>query len=138
MSLEKILQRIREDAEGEAEKIIAESRRKAEEIKENARREAEELSEALKKEVGREAELEANRLVTQARLEGKLKLLSRKKELIERVLESAFQGVDLIQEGLKKEIILKQGRREESFDQEKLKDELRPLLESDIVEVLDI
>lgn len=138
MSLEKILQRIQEDAEGEAERIIKESRKKAEEIKENAREEALELSEALKKEIERETELEANRLITQARLEGKLMLLSRKKELIERVLQSAFQEVDLIQEGLKKEIILKEGRREESFDQEKLKDELRPLLENYIVEVLDI
>ena len=138
MSLEKILRRIQDDAEAEAARIIAESQKKAEEIKENTRQEALELSAALKKEIEREAELEANRLLTQARLEGKLKLLTRKKELIEQVLDRAFKEEDLIQKGLKKEIILKQGRREESFDQEKLKEELRPLLESYIVEVLNL
>lgn len=138
MSLQKILKRINDDAVAEAEKIDLESRKKADEIKENARLEATQLSEAFKKETEREAQLEASRLITQARLEGRLKLLSRKKELIEKVLDRAFRSEELHKKVLTKEVILKEGRRQESFDHEKLREELRPDLESYIVEVLNI
>jgi len=54
------------------------------------------------------------------------------------VLERAFRSESLEKKGMKKKIILKDGEREESFDQEKLKEELRPKLENYIVEVLKI
>jgi len=138
MSLEKILKKINDDAQAEAKRIILENQKKAKEIKENARKEASELVEALQKEAEREAHLEASSLITQARLERKIKLLTRKKEQIEEVLERAFRSESLEKKGMKKKIILKDGEREESFDQEKLKEELRPKLENYIVEVLKI
>lgn len=138
MSLERILQKIEEDAHLEVEKIIQESQKRAEEIKEEARKEGSLISASFLKIKEREARLEASRLVTQARLEGRIKLLGFKKRLIDEVLERAFQGERLREKGLKKEVILKDGKREESFDEEKLKEELRPHLEGFIAKVLKI
>jgi vacuolar-type H+-ATPase subunit E/Vma4 len=50
MSLEKILEKIIDDAQAEADKIILESKKKAAENKEKARKEASDLAEALVKE----------------------------------------------------------------------------------------
>ncbi len=138
MSLEKILQRIVDDAQVEAERIIQENKMKAEEIKEKSRQEASELAYSLLEMSERKANLEASRLITQARMEGKLNLLSSKKKLIEEVLERAFQSEGLREKRMKKEVVLKEGKREEFFDEEKLKDELRPLLEGYIAKVLKI
>jgi ATP synthase H subunit len=77
MSLEKILEKIIDDAQNEADDIILESKKKAEEIKEKARKEASNLLEAMLKEAERQGELEASRIVTKALLEKKINTLSR-------------------------------------------------------------
>lgn len=138
MSLEKILKRITDDAQAEADKIILENKRKAKEIKENAREEASKLAEELVKEAERKARLEASRLVTQSRLEKKINILAEQKDLIEEVLGKAFQKSIKSAKGLKRKIILKQGEREEPYDEERLKEELRSKLENEIMETLKI
>ncbi len=138
MSLEKIIDKILQDAQKEADGIIAENQKKADEIKKAALKEAEVLAESLFKEEERQGELEASRILTQARLEGKVKILSYKKALIDEVLEKAFQKQDLDQSVLRRKVILKDGEKEESFDKEKLKNEIRPKLESYIAKVLGI
>lgn len=138
MSLEKILKKIVDDGQAEADRIILENQKKAEEIKENARKETLELAEALLKEAEQQGNLEANRLITHARLEKRINILSRKKELIDEVLEKAFVKESLGKKSLKRKIILKDGEKEESFDEKKLKEELRPGLESYIAKVLKI
>ena len=138
MSLEKILKKIQDDAQAEANRIILENQQKAEEIKEAARKEGSELAASLVKEVERKGNLEASRIVTQARLERRIKILSCKKELIDEVLEKAFQKEGLGKKVLKRKIIMKDGEKEESFDEKKLKEELRPKLENYIAEVLKI
>jgi len=138
MSLEKILKKIVDDGQAEADRIILENQKKAEEIKENARKEALELAEALLKETEQQGNLEANRLITHARLEKRINILSRKKELIDEVLEKAFVKESLGKKSLKRKIILKDGEIEESFDEKKLKEELRPGFESYIAKVLKI
>lgn len=138
MSLEKILKRITDDARAEADKIILENKRKAKEIKENAREEASKLAEELVREAERKARLEASRLVTQSRLEKKINILSEQKDLIEEVLGKAFQKSIKSAKGLKRKIILKQGEREEPYDEERLKEELRSKLENEIMETLKI
>lgn len=138
MSLEKILDKILEEAQRDAEIIILESRQKAEEIKKNARKQGEMQATALIGQVEQQGNLEASRLVTQARLEKRIKILSCKKDLIDEVLEKAFQKHKGEKTGLKRKIILKDGEREEFVDHEKLKQELRPKLEKDIVEVLKL
>jgi vacuolar-type H+-ATPase subunit H len=138
MSLEKIIDRILQDAQKEADGIIAENQKKADEIKKAALKDAEVLAESLFKEEERQGELEASRILTQARLEGKVKILSYKRTLIDKVLEKAFQKQDLDQGVLRRKVILKDGEKEESFDKEKLKNEIRPKLESYIAKVLGI
>ncbi len=138
MSIEKILKKIIDDAQSEADKILHESEIKADEIKEKAHEEAVNLAEALIKEEERKGQLEASRLITQARLERRISILSRKKELIHEVLEKAFQKGDLGKEGLKRKVILKDGEKEEPYDEERLKDELRLKLENEIIEALKI
>jgi len=138
MSLEKILKRITDDARAEADKIILENKRKAKEIKENARKEASKLAEELVREAERQARLEASRLVTQSRLEKKINILSEQKDLVEEVLGKAFQKSIEGAKGLKRRIILKQGEREEPYDEERLKEELRSKLENEIIEALKI
>jgi vacuolar-type H+-ATPase subunit H len=138
MSLEKILEKIIDDAQNEADDIILESKKKAEEIKEKARNEASNLLESIVKEAERQGQLEASRIVTKARLEKKINTLARKKELIEEVLEKAFQKGAKGKKGLKRKVIMKEGESEEPYDEEKLKEELRSKLESEILEALKI
>jgi vacuolar-type H+-ATPase subunit H len=138
MSLEKILKKIEDDAHQGADCIIQESRQRAEQIKGAAREEAAEMAESILKENERQARLEASRIVTQARLERKIDLLACKKELIDMVLDRAFQKESRGREGLKRIVIQKEGQREEAFDEKRLKDELRPRLEKYIADLLKI
>lgn len=138
MSLEKILNKITDDAKAEADRVIQESRQRAEQIKGSARKEASVLTESILKESERRARLEASRIVTQARLERKIDVLSCKQALIDRVMEKAFQNEGLSPQGLKRIIIKKEGQSEEAFDEERLKDELRPRLEKFIADVLKL
>lgn len=138
MSLEKILDKIADDANAEADEIRLESRKKAEKIKEEAEKKASELADALLEEAEKQGQLEASRLITQARLETRIDILSRKKELVQEVMEKAFQKKVLGKKGLKRTIITKEGEREEPLDQARLKEELRSKLENEIIEVLGI
>ena len=138
MSLEKILDKILEEARREAEQILLESRQKAEEITQSARKQGEMQANVILEQAELQGNLEASRLVTQARLEKRIKILTCKKDLIDEVLEKAFQDQKGSQIGLKRKIIRKDGEHEEFIDQEKLKQELRPKLEKDIAEVLKI
>ncbi len=138
MSLEKILNTIIEYAQAEAVVIVKESQSKAEGIKEMARKEALELAEALHAEEERQGRLEASRLITQARLEGRIDILSTKKEIIEDVLAKALDKERSSIEKLKRRIIMKEGEREEAFDESRLLDEIRPQLEKFINDALKL
>jgi len=136
MSLEKILKRVNDNAQAEIKRIILESEKKAADIKEKAQQEACQKAEALVKEIEKEANLEASRIITKARLQKKINLLKRKKELIDEVLTKAFEEEKLDEKKLIKKIVLKKGERQEQLEIERLKEELRPKLENYIAEVL--
>lgn len=138
MSLKQILKRIVDDAQVEVDKIVQESQEKAADIKAKAEQEASGLAEALVKEVEKKSDLETSRIITQARLEVKIRILSQKKELIQDVLDKAFQKEGLQKKGLKRKIITKKGEIEEPVEEERLKEELRSRLENEIAEVLGI
>ena len=138
MSLEKILAKILEEAQSEADKILLESRQKAEEIIQNARVQGESKAKGILEQAEQEGNLEASRLVTQARLEKRIRILRYKKDLIDEVLDKAFQQQKGDPIGLKRKIISKDGEHEEFIDREELKQELRPKLEKYIAEVLKI
>ncbi len=138
MSLENIVHKIMEDAQAGANQILSQSKDKADRIKQEARKTAEKQVELLLRKEEREAQLEGHRMVTQARLEKKLYILSIKKQLINDVMEKAFQKKNLAKAGLERRIILKEGEKKELLDENKLKEELRPDLENYIVEILKI
>jgi vacuolar-type H+-ATPase subunit H len=138
MSLENILNKIMKDARDEAGRLIAEGKAKAVEIQNKAQQKAEESAELLIEKTIKQAELEASRLITQARLERRIHLLSLKKEIIDDVLKQAFEKGSPAAGILKRKIILKDGEKEEPFDEETLIEELRPKLEKFIAGELKI
>jgi len=138
MGLDGIIEKILQDAQEETDRIIEESQNKAEDIKRKARKQAEEHAKALIEKAKKDGDLEARRIVTQARLEKKIHLLNCKKELIDQVLEKAFQKEIFQNSRFKKKIVTKDGEKEEALDREKLKRELRPRLENAIAEVLKV
>jgi vacuolar-type H+-ATPase subunit H len=138
MSLEKILKKITDDAHEEAARIIKESRQRAEQIKKTFREESAVLAETVLKESERQTQLEISRILTQARLERNIEILSCKKEQIDLVIEKAFHKAAHGWESMNKEVIDKEGRSEEALDQKTLLDELRPKLEKFIADILKI
>lgn len=138
MSLEKIIEKILDDARSEAQVIVEESKVKAEEIKVAARHEAQDQAERLITEYQKQGKLEASRIVTQARLERQISSLACKKELIAEVIDKAFQKEKISKEMLKRKVVLKDGEKEEYFSEENLKDELKPQLEGYIAEMLKL
>ena len=138
MSLDSILNKITGDARAEAESVLSESRERAEAIRESADEEAGAAAEALLKERRRQADLEAGRLVTAARLDGKLRILRAKQDLIEEVLDDAFREVLQSASGLKRTVVLKDGERKEDLDAARLREDLRPELEPLVVEQLKL
>ena len=138
MSLEKIVEKIFADAMAEAERISLETRERADGIKKAAKEEAEKRAAAYLQEAEREARLQASRIITQARLEKRMRILREKRALLEHVLERALSNDVLRQSKLKKQVIAKEGEREEDFSREQLFEELRSRLEKDILDVLKI
>ncbi len=138
MSLDNILKKIAADAQEKRARILEETQSKAAEIRTKAEAEAKRQTESLLKEAVREAELEGHRLVTQARLQHKLRTLSIKRELVEAVLAKAFQAQDRESLSLKRTVVMKKGEKEEDFDDAQILDELRPLLEDQIAGMLEI
>jgi len=138
MSLEKIIEKIIDDARSEAQVIVEESKVKAEEIKVGARQEAQEQAERLTAEYQKQGKLEASRIVTKARLERQISSLTCKKELIADVIDKAFEQEKISKEMLKRKVVLKDGEKEEYFSEKNLKEDLRPHLEGFIAEVLKI
>jgi len=138
MSLEKIQEKILQDAQAEADSIILDSKKKTEEIKDTAQKEASGLAAALLDEAERKAQLESSRIISQARMEKRIKILSRKKEIIDEILDKALLKADFKEDELKKKIVFKEGEREETYNREKLLEELRPKVENYILEVLKL
>jgi len=138
MSLEKIVEKILSDAKAEADRIVQDSEKKAEEIRQAARLEAEDQAKQLLKEGERLGHLEASRLLTEARLKKKLELLACKQSLIDAVMEQAFDKNVRQAARFKRRVVYKDEEKEETFDEKRIKDEIRPRLENYIVRVLKI
>lgn len=138
MSLENIIEKILAEAKGEAERIVRESRDKAAAVLSAAEKEANERASAFLKEAEREATLQANQIMAQARLEKKIALLRQKRELLDEVLKRAFDQAIPDEIGLKRQVVGKEGVEEEPFDRGRLIEELRSLLEKEILETLKV
>jgi len=75
MGLDEILKKISSQAESEAHKVVEESQEKARQIKKNAEMEASKQAEEYLLHEKRRSEMEATRIMTQARLDKKMKIL---------------------------------------------------------------
>lgn len=138
MSLDSILEKILAEGREEASRIEAESRSRARDVMTRAEAAVAEEEASLLKEAEWEARLEARRIVTQARLAGRLGLLQAKQDLVSEVLEKAF-GEELTARAVpKKKVVFRDGVKEEPFEKKRLMDDLRPKLENFIAEVLDL
>ena len=138
MSLKNIIHTIEDQARQEAGRIIKESEKKAREIKDRARKEAETDSQKYMEESERRARMESGRILTQARLDKRLRILAEKKEIIDAVIEEAFTKSGISEKKLQKTVVTKKGEQKESWDKSRIKEDLRPELEKVIGEVLEI
>jgi vacuolar-type H+-ATPase subunit E/Vma4 len=138
MGLQEILKKISSQGEDEAHKILEESREKAQQIKKNAEKEASHQAEEYLNKEKRRAEMEATRIMTQARLDKKMKILFCKKEIINQVLDEAFDQALKGKKDLKKKVVTKDGEKQSLLDIKRIKDDLRPELEAQIAEDLKL
>ena len=90
MSLEKLLEKIENDARDEGRRILEDAEREAARIRREVEEETRRESEAIGKSFQARAEGEFLKVVSQARLEGRILLLAAK----ERLLGEVFQEVD--------------------------------------------
>jgi hypothetical protein len=137
MGIENIIEKILAEGRVEAERIVQENRKKAAEIR-AAAEEAGERASATLKEAEREASLQANQIMAQARLEKRIALLRQKREILDEVLKKAFSQTPGGEIHLKRQVVEKDGIREEQFGRDRLLEELRARLERDILEALKI
>ena len=138
MSLDIIIAKVRDDARAEAGRILADDRRKADELQAEEARRAESQAEAVRRDAEGEAALEAGRIVTQARLERRIELLTARKALVNEAIEIALSKSSLLDRALLKTVVSRDGETEEPFDRTKLLEEIRPGLENAIAEILKI
>jgi V/A-type H+-transporting ATPase subunit E len=89
MSLEKLLEKIENDARAEGELIVARAEEEAARIMEEAEERARREGEAIARSFHARAESERMKLLSQARLEGRIELLAAKDELVEEVFREA-------------------------------------------------
>lgn len=138
MSLEKILEKIEQEASQEVEAILGEAIKKADSLKKEAEARARAQAESIIKQAETEASLEASRILTQAQLQRRMELLKARREQISRVLEEALKNEELKKLRLKKEIVSREGILEEMLEADRLLAELGPEIENEILAWLKI
>jgi V/A-type H+-transporting ATPase subunit E len=97
MSLEAVVEEIREEAEVEAEEIREVAEAEAAEIREEAEVEAEEIREEARQRADREAEAEREQAVSSANLEAKQRRLEARRDALSEVrsaVEAAIAGIE--------------------------------------------
>jgi V/A-type H+-transporting ATPase subunit E len=134
MSLERLLSKIEEDAETEAEEILAAARTEAERIREQGEREAHRVYESIRSSFRERAQRERLKILSMARMESRLQLLAAKDAILEETNSRAIVTVEEMPEqdyrSLLKAIILRgaaSGREEiipSSFDRRILEEGL--------------
>jgi len=136
MGLEGILEEIHSTALQKKQRILEEGHHQAEAILARARREAEREAARLRDNLLEKAKIEAQQIVTQARLQSKLRLLELKKQLIRQVFEAGFTQIKAQVSPPQRVIVSPQGEEKVDFDEEKWPEELLELLEKKISEAL--
>jgi len=99
MSLETVVEDIREQAREEAERIREEAEQEAQAIIEEAEADAEEIREQRAREADREVEQERDRTISSAKLEAKQQRLEARRETLTDVRDSVEQELATLEEG---------------------------------------
>ena len=97
MSLETVVEDIRDEARARAEEIRTDGERRAEEIRKAAERDAEEILETAEREVERQVDQEREQKLSSAKLEAKQERLEARREVLEDVrddVEAHVAGID--------------------------------------------
>lgn len=110
--IKKIISKIKEDAEREAEKIKEEARKKEEEILKKAEAEAKSKSDEILNQGKKEAELEKQRILANAKLQAKKIKLDVKEKIIEKSFSLAEEKLKEVVSSEEYEKILKDLIRE--------------------------
>jgi len=110
--IKKIISKIKEDAEREAEKIREEARKKEEEILQKAEAEAKSKSDEILNQGKKEAELEKQRILANAKLQAKKIKLDVKEKIIEKSFSLAEEKLKEVVSSEEYEKILKDLIRE--------------------------
>lgn len=90
----KIIQKIEEDAESQAEEIINEAKEQVEEIKQRAREIADDEKQKVLDKGKRQAKNERERIISSAKLEGRKIKLEAREELINQVINEVKQRLE--------------------------------------------
>ena len=97
MSLDTVVEDVRDEARSRAEEIRAEGERRADEIREEAERDAERLREEAEREADRKIDQEREQTLSTATLEAKQERLEARREVLEDVrddVEAAIAGLE--------------------------------------------
>ncbi|WP_287152992.1 V-type ATP synthase subunit E [Candidatus Solincola tengchongensis] len=89
MSLEKLLEKIEEDARKESRRLLAEAEEEAARIRREAEEEARREADEIRKSYRMRAEGERLKILSRARLEGRMDLLAAKEGLLDEVVREA-------------------------------------------------
>lgn len=138
MSLEKIIENIIREAEEEAEKLRSAGRAAAEKLVATSKEEAEKKAARLRQQAEQDGQVEALRILSQARLEKKLALLTARRKWVDMVLEKAMEAADIKRQIIKRTIVTREGLAEEKIAEDKFKEELRLRYEKQILKLLGI
>lgn len=98
MSLEKLLERIGEDARAEGERLLAEAREQAARIMKEGEEEALRAAEAIRSDFRDRGERERTRFLSEALTESRAAYLSAQEELFEEALEAASREFESLPE----------------------------------------
>jgi len=99
MSLDTVVEDIREEARAKAEEIRAEAQDEADEIVEAAHQEAEEIHEERQQEIERQIEQEREQHLSSAKLDAKQERLEARRQLLQEVREAAEETIANLEEG---------------------------------------
>lgn len=99
MSLDTVVEDIRDEARARADEIQREAKAEAEEIVSEAEAEAEEIIDQREREVERTIEQEEEQRLSSAKLEAKQQRLEARRDILEEVRESAQQRLATLEEG---------------------------------------
>ncbi len=94
MSLEKLLEKIEEDARAEAEEILARARQEAEETRKRGEEEALRAGQNILATFREKAEKERVRMISAARMEKRLAILAAKERILEETLASTIRAME--------------------------------------------